>query len=96
MRGIAKALDERGFATARGGPWSPARVQRLLNWLRCVAGSGSAPLELASLYCGRCRPARAPCRAGHGDRSNPRLSGVFLKCWFMQADLGRGHLQQRN
>jgi Recombinase len=38
MRGIAAALDERGIPTARGGPWSPAQVQRLMKRLRNTVG----------------------------------------------------------
>jgi Recombinase len=38
MRGIAAALDERGIATARGGPWSPAQVQRLMKRIRSTVG----------------------------------------------------------
>jgi hypothetical protein len=38
MRGIAAALDERGFSTARGGAWSPAQVQRLMKRIRTTVG----------------------------------------------------------
>lgn len=49
MRGIAAALDQRGFLTARGGAWPPAHVQRLMerirNYGRVTARLHSSPLE---------------------------------------------------
>jgi hypothetical protein len=39
VRGIARALDERGIATARGnGLWSPAQVRQLIKRLHRTVG----------------------------------------------------------